>query len=298
MRRGEYQGHETIIIENDHFLLESLVDAGPRVVRLIPAWLGENILAETPDAVIRTGLGEYRYFGGHRLWLAPKMVSQTYFPDNHGVTAHEVKNGLNLVGSIEPDTHARKSMSIRTSPSRPIIMIKHLIKNHGTDPIRLAPCAITMMRPNSIALLPQQLGTLDADGFLPNRNFSLWSYSQWDDPRLKLGREYIKIESDTTKRAFRFGYFNSYGWLGYIFQDVLFVKRFGVRRDETYPDNGCNAEVYVTDRVLELESLGALADLQPQEEIVYTETWEIYETNKIPKGLFGGKTLDEVLTRS
>ena len=97
MRRGEFQGHETIIIENEHFQLECLVDAGPRIVRLIPACIGENILAEAPDAVVRTALGKYRYFGGHRLWLAPKIISQTYFPDNHGVTAHEVKNGLNLV---------------------------------------------------------------------------------------------------------------------------------------------------------------------------------------------------------
>jgi len=295
MKSGDFHGHETVIIENEYFQLECLANAGPRIVRLIPAWMGENIFAEIPGAAVRTELGKYHFFGGHRLWFAPKLQSQVYFPDNHGVTTVEVKDGVKLVGSIEPDTHTRKSISIQTSPVRPFIMIKHMIKNHGTESIRLAPCAITMLRPNSIALLPQQVGTVDKEGFLPNRNLALWSYSRWDDPRLDLGHDLIQVRSDDTKRAFRLGYFNAQGWLGYVLDDVFFVKRFGVRRDEVYPDNGCNAEVYATDRAMELESLGALTDLKPQEELVHTETWEVYKANDIPRELIGGKALVDVL---
>jgi hypothetical protein len=295
MKNGDFHGHETVILENEHFQLECLTSAGPRIVRLIPAWLGENIFAELPDALIRTELGNYHYFGGHRLWFAPKIQSRVYFPDNHGVTVTEIKHGLKLIGGIEPDTHTRKSISIRTSPSRPFLMIKHMIRNHGTEGIRLAPCAITMLRPNSIALLPQQVGLVDKDGFLPNRNLSLWSYSRWDDSRLGLGQDLIQVRSDSSKRALKLGYFNVLGWLGYVFEDVFFLKRFGVRRDEEYPDNGCNAEVSSTDRMIELESLGALVDLKPQEELVHTETWELYNTNDIPRELMGGKNLADVL---
>jgi hypothetical protein len=112
---------------------------------------------------------------------------------------------------------------------------------------------------------------------------------------LKLGREFIKVRSDDTKQAFRLGYFNPQGWLGYVLEDVFFVKRFGVRRDEEYPDYGCNSEIFITNRTLELESLGAMVELKPQEEVVHTETWEVYETNNIPKDLLGGKTLAQVL---
>ena len=295
MKNGDFHGQETVILENEHFQLECLANAGPCIVRLIPAWLGENIFAEIPDVAIRTELGNYHYFGGHRLWFAPKVQSQVYFPDNHGVTVTEIKDGLKLVGGIEPDTHTRKSISIQTSPSRPFIMIKHMIRNYGTETIHLAPCAITMLRPNSIALLPQQVGLVDKDGFLPNRNLSLWSYSRWDDPRLELGQDLIQVRSDNSKRALKLGYFNVLGWLGYVFEDVFFLKRFGVRRDEEYPDNGCNAEVSSTDRMVELESLGALVDLKPQEELVHTETWELYKTNDIPRELMGGKNLVDVL---
>jgi len=295
MRRGEFHGHETVIVENEHFQLECLADAGPRIVRLIPAWVGENIFAEMPNTAIQTAMGNYHYFGGHRLAIAPESMERTYIPDDHGVTAKKVLNGLRLTGGIEPDTHIRKTISIEASRSRPFIMIKHKIENCGRTSIRLAPWAVTMLRPNSVALLPQQLGTVDSDGVLPNRNFSLWPYTRWEDPRLKLGDVFIKIKSDTTKQTFKLGYFNPHGWLGYAFEDVFFVKRFGVRRDDEYPDHGCNAEVYATDRVLELESLGALVDLKPRENIVHTETWELYETNSIPKELLNGMTLKEVL---
>jgi hypothetical protein len=152
-----------------------------------------------------------------------------------------------------------------------------------------------MMRPHSTAILPQQFGAIDKDGLLPNRTFSLWSYSRWEDPRLKLGDEFITVNANGTKSPFKLGYFNPHGWLGYVFEDTFFVKRWGVRRGEEYPDQGCNAEVYTNDRFIELESLGALVDLKPQEEIVHTETWEVYETENIPKELLGGKSLRSVL---
>jgi hypothetical protein len=44
-----------------------------------------------------------------------------------------------------------------------------------------------------------------------------------------------------------------------------------------------------------LESLGALVDLKPQEELVHTETWEVYTKNNIPRELLGDKILDDVL---
>lgn len=295
MKNGDFHGHETVIFENEHFQIECLASAGPRIVRLIPAWMGENIFAELPGPSVRTELGEYNFFGGHRLWFAPRLQSQVYFPDNHGVTVTEIKDGLKLVGGIEPDTHTRKSISIQTSPSHPFIMVKHMIRNYGTESMHLAPCAITMLRPNSVALLPQQVGLVDKDGFLPNRNLSLWSYSRWDDPRLELGQDLIQVRSDSSKRALKLGYFNVLGWMGCVVDDVLFVKRFSVRRDEKYPDNGCNAEVFVSDRMIEMESLGALVDLKPQEELVHTETWEVYSKDNIPRDLFGGKTLEEVL---
>jgi hypothetical protein len=297
MNLGDFHGRETIILANEYFQLECLAEAGPRIVRFIPAWLGENIFAEVPEFVNQTALGEFHYFGGHRLWTAPESLTRTYIPDDHGVTVKKMTNGLKLVGGIEPDTHLRKTLSIQLSPNRPFVMVKHKIENLGRATMRLSPWAVTMLRSKSTAILPQQFGTVDKDGVLPNRSFALWSYSRWEDTRLKLGEEFIRIEANDLSQPFKLGYFNPHGWLGYRFEDVFFVKRFGVRRDEEYPDFGCNSEVYTNDRFIELESLGGLVNLKPHEDVVYTETWEVYETTNIPKELFGEKALEAILKK-
>lgn len=295
MSLGDFHGRETIRLANNYFQLECLAEAGPRIVRLVPAWLGENILADLPEMVTRTVHGDYHFLGGHRLWIAPESLEQTYIPDDTGVTAKKTPHGLRLEGSIQPDVHIRKSISIQLSLDRPLVMVKHRIENCGRSPIQFAPWALTMLRIGGTALLPQELGTVDKDGLQPNRTFSLWAYSRWDDGRLKLGDEFIKIKATANRQPFKLGYFNPHGWLGYVFEDVLFIKRFSVRRDDVYPDHGSNAEVYTNHRMLELESLGAVVDLKPHEDVVHTETWEVYDLNNIPKDLFGGKALGEVL---
>ena len=296
MNRGDFYGRETIILANEFFQLECLAEAGPRIVRLIPAWLGENLLAEVPEAVTPTPYGDFHFLGGHRLWIAPESIEKTYIPDDReGVTATKITDGIKLEGNIQRDVHIRKTLLVQVSSKQPHVMIKHVIQNAGRATIRLAPWALTMLRPNSTAILPQQFGTIDTDGFLPNRNFSLWPYTRWDDPRLRLGDEFITIKADGSKPPCKLGYFNPHGWLGYVFEDTFFVKRFGVRRDEEYPDYGCNAEVYTNDKFIELESIGAFVDLKPREEIVHTETWEVYATSDIPKELFGERRLADVL---
>ena len=49
MKYGDFHGHKAVVLENEHFRLECLAQAGPRVVRLIPHWTGENIFAELPN---------------------------------------------------------------------------------------------------------------------------------------------------------------------------------------------------------------------------------------------------------
>jgi len=295
MKYGDFHGHKTVVLENEHFRVECLAQAGPRIVRLIPSWTGENLFAEVPDFTTKTSAGEYHYFGGHRLWYAPESLSHAYIPDSQGISIKEVQDGLRLTGVDEPGTGIRKSVTIQMSPTRPFIIVKHKLQNYGRAPVRLAPWALTMMRPMGTAILPQQSGSVDSDGVLPNRRFALWPYTRWDDPRLHLGDEFITVKSDSINQVLKFGYFNPHGWLGYVYDDVFFIKRFGVRRDKEYADYGCNSEIYASNRTTELESLGPIVDLEPREDIIHTETWEVYKDTEIPKDLLGEKTLKELL---
>ena len=71
-------------------------DVGPRIVRYARAG-GENVLGEFPDAAKATSLGEWKPWGGHRLWAAPEAVPRTYYPDN-GPVAFETDVSAAAVG--------------------------------------------------------------------------------------------------------------------------------------------------------------------------------------------------------
>ncbi len=297
MKYGNFHGHEVVVLENGHFRIECLTKAGPRIVRLIPSWMGENVFAEAPDMTFEAPSGEFRYYGGHRLSFAPETLAGTYAPDNDAVDVDERRNGLRIKGPVDPHTHIRKSISIQLTSSEPFVLVKHSLENLSDKPITLAPWAITMMRPGGIGMLPQQYRNIDVDGVLPNRHFALWPYTHWRDRRLRFGEEFITVKAGAPREGMKFGYFNSHGWLGYLFDDVLFVKRFGVRSDATYPDYGCNSEVFSNHRTVELQSLGAVTELAPNRSVTHTETWEVYQEDKIPQDKFGTRSLRERLNQ-
>ena len=298
MEFGTFHGHKTVILRNEHFQVECLAEAGPRIVRLIPAWMGENLFAEAPDVHTKTSSGDFHYFGGHRLWLSPETLSRTYIPDDSGVTVEARSHGLRLKGPVQAEIQIRKTIAVQLTSSEPFILVKHTLENCGAHPIALAPWAITMMRPGGIGILPQQRKNVDNEGLLPNRRFALWPYTSWHDRRLRFGEEFVTVKAGAPREGMKFGYFNPHGWLGYLFDDVFFVKRFGVRSDETYPDYGCNSEVYCNHRMVELESLGPVTELAPNQTLIHTETWEVYKESEIPKDKFGERNLRERLSQS
>ncbi|MFT3896065.1 MAG: hypothetical protein QM730_30990 [Anaerolineales bacterium] len=296
MRTGNFHGCKTIIIENEHFLVECLAEAGPRIVRLIPAWMGENLFAETPDVTRTTLMGEFQYYGGHRLSVAPETAAQSYVPDNSGLIFEERTNGVRLRGAVDETSNIRKTMSIQLSSAGPFVLVKHALENVGTEPVRISPWAITMMRPGGVGILPQPQAMLsEVEGMHPNRHFAMWPYSRWNDRRLRLGEEFVAIKAGAPREGLKIGYFNAAGWMGYLFDDVFFVKRFGVRSDEQYPDFGCNSEAFSNHRVVELQSLGPITELAPKKSVIHTETWEVYKEKEIPKDKFGERTIRERL---
>lgn len=295
MKMGDFHGSRTVIIENEHFQVECLAEAGPRIVRMVPRWMGENLFAETPDLSKTTPQGEFEYFGGHRLSVAPETVALSYEPDSSGLTVEEKTNGVRLRGAVDGFSKLRKVMSIQLSPAGPFVLVKHALENLGDVPIKIAPWAVTMMRPGGVGVLPQQRKLVDSDGLQPNRNLVLWPYSQWSDRRMRLGEEFAAIKAGAPREGLKIGYFNPLGWMGYLFDDVFFVKRFGVRSDEEYPDFGCNSEAFSNHRMVELQSLGPLTELAPKKAVVHTETWEVYKEKEIPKDKFGERSIRDRL---
>lgn len=273
---GDFYGLPTRIISNAHLRLEFLAEAGPRIVRLMLAGSDENLLAEVPDVHWSTPYGEYFMRGGHRLWHAPEAIPRSSIPDNSGLVIEERDGAVRLCQPEEPETHIAKSLEIRLHEDRPAVTLRHELRNGGVWPVELAPWAITQLPLGGLAVLPQRTEPIDRDGVAPNRHLVLWPYAHWQDPRLRLEDERILIEARPQLPPFKVGYMNHHGWIGYLRQGGLFVKRFEPRTDQPHADMGCNVEVYCNDRFIELETLGPLSRLAPGQSVVHVEMWEVY----------------------
>jgi hypothetical protein len=273
----EFCGHSTAILDNGFLRLEYLTDVGPRIARFFPAGSDVNLLAEFPDFRVDTPYGRYQFMGGHRLWHSPEIMPRTYIPDQP-VTVATLPDGIRLTASPEPGSGMTKSIEIHLHSGRAVATIRHEIRNDGMWSAELAPWALTMFRQGGTAILPQPMGNVDSSGLLPNRNLSLWPYTNINDQRLKLDDDFILLKADPALPPCKIGYYNPHGWMGYWFEGRLFVKRFGTSPGEPHADGGCNAEVYCNDRFIELESLGPLVNIAPGETIMHEETWELFDS--------------------
>ena len=82
---NDFYGQPTRCLQSEWLSLEVLKYAGPRIVRL--SFMGSpNLFAELPHFVIPTSFGDYRFWGGHRLWHAAEAMPRTYFPDDGGLS--------------------------------------------------------------------------------------------------------------------------------------------------------------------------------------------------------------------
>ena len=295
----DFYGLRTRSIGNKLLRLDYLLDAGPRIVRLILGQSGENWMAELPNNVVQTEYGAYHFYGGHRLWHSPEAMPRTYFPDNQAVIVEELAGGVRLLQpTAEPHTGIRKSIEVRLQSDRAALTILHRLQNEGTQDVEFAPWAITQLKQGGIAILPQTLGSLDPAGLLPNRHVVLWPYTRVHDPRLELHDDLVLIRAQPLQPPCKIGYFNRRGWVGYLQNGAFFVKRFQARLDRAHPDYGCNAEVYCNDQFIELETLGPLAQLQPGDSTTAEETWEFFtdlgapQTMEAVRSLVGKMRLD------
>jgi hypothetical protein len=273
---NDFYGLPTQTIGNHHLQLEFLADAGPRIVRLSLAGARENLFAELPRKKIETPHGDYFLRGGHRLWHSPEAMPRTYLPDNAGVTIQPVEGGVRLWQPTEALTGITKNIELRLDPKRAVATITHRLLNDGAETVEFAPWAITMLPLGGTAILPQTVGAIDEAGLLPNRNLVVWPYTRIADARLELGDDLIQIQAHAALPALKIGCMNRHGWLAYLRNGTLFVKRFKPQPDRAHPDFDCNTEIYCNDEFIELETLGPLTRLQPGQSVSHVETWEVY----------------------
>jgi len=273
----DFYGLPTGTIGNDHIRVEYLAEAGLRVVRVFVAnpASSENFLAETPGVSWETPYGPYYLRGGHRLWHAPEGVPRSSIPEPRHLDVESYSDGVRLSQPPEPETGIGKELEIRLAPDRPALRVVHRLRNDGLWPVGLAPWAISQLALGGVAILPQTIGPVDPHSLRPNRCLVLWPYTRLTDPRVELHDDYWLVHGRPQRPPCKIGYLNRSGWVGYLRNGILLIKRFRPDEERPHPDSGCNVEVHCSDTCLELETLAPLCNLAPGRSATHVEQWEL-----------------------
>jgi hypothetical protein len=252
-------------------------DVGPRIARYALAG-GENILGETPDAVTKTALGDWKAWGGHRLWHAPEGNPRSYAPDNAPVRFEAVgTDTVRLIQTVEAGTGVQKTITVKLEPAGSGVTVTHALANANLWEVELAPWALTIMRGGGAAIVPQEPYGAHAENLLPVRPLVLWAYTDLSDPRFTIGPRFIRLRSDEKRtQPQKIGIGNRQGWAAYARGRTVFLKRFVHQAERAYPDHGSNVEIFTNGSFIELETLGPLARLRPGEIAEHVERWELF----------------------
>ena len=255
------------------------LDVGPRVLAFSRVG-GDSPLQVYEDQAGGMRETTWRNRGGHRLWAAPEDLEVTYALDNAPIEHHPLDDfAARVIAPREPSTGLVKEIDLRLDPEKVELTLTHRIRNEGA-PRTLAPWALSVMRTEGLAIIPiPPMGEHPRD-LLPNRAMVLWPYTDLSDPRWRVGRRLITLRQDPARGATKIGLAHSLGWLAYAWGKVLFEKRFAHDAAAAYPDMGCNCEIFTNQRMLEVESLGPLARLEPNHATEHVERWRLHDLDE------------------
>jgi len=254
-------------------------DIGPRVIRYGFVG-GENLLAELPDDKVETEFGEWRPWGGHRLWHAPEAKPRSYVPDNEPIEFEPLGDrAIRLIQPVETQTGLRKEMTVALDETGTRLTVGHTITNCGQWAVELAPWALTIMNGEGggTVVLPQEPYISHADCLLPARPMVLWHYTDLSDPRWRFLKKYVLLNVDAAlDEPQKVGIANKQGWAAYAHGGSLFLKRFPFREGAAYPDCGCNCETFTKGSFVEVETVGPLTAVAPGGTAEHIETWSLF----------------------
>jgi hypothetical protein len=289
VERFSYRGwNNAYKLSNGVVELVVTADVGPRVLSYGFCG-GENQFHEIAEDLGRSGGSEFRLYGGHRLWASPE-VERTYYPDNTAVLVSQRGKTTRFTAAAEdlaPGTRLQKELDIELAPTGTEVRITHRITNHDERATKLALWAPTMMRGQGRAILPLSPRiAMDKDHYQSVGAFGIWSFTDFADPRWVFGSSFIQLRQLAQPTA-RFkeqmgGIYNASGWGAYHRTGFLFVKKVDVIGAATYPDFGCNFQVFTNPEFLELETLGPVVDLNSGATGEHEERWQLFA--EVPGG--------------
>lgn len=262
-------------VTNGEIELIVTTDIGPRVMRLGFVG-GRNVFKEFKDQLGKSREKDWQLRGGHRIWVAPEMVPESYAPDNVPVQASVQGDTITLTEPVEA-VGFQKQMTIQMAPTGASVKVTHRIRNANKTSKHIAVWSMSMMAQGGMAIsgFPPR-GSHDQ--FLqPTNPLTMWAYTDFSDTRWKFTKKYITLRQDPkNSESEKTGLYNANTFGAYLLGTDLFVKRYKAEKPpEHYPDFGCSYEMFTNNEFLEIETLGPLQDVAPQQQIEHVEQWTL-----------------------
>ncbi|MDR3709764.1 MAG: hypothetical protein P4L33_15825 [Capsulimonadaceae bacterium] len=291
METIDFEGWKDCIrLANGALELVAFTKAGPRIVSLSSPG-GANLFGLLDEFKGKIGpSNEWTIYGGHRLWHAPEYKPRSYQPDNDPVGVREEDGDLVLTEATEAATGIQKEMAIRLAgDNTPAVQVEHRLTNRGTWAVELAPWALSVVAPGGRVIFPQapHKDHGEDNDYLPARPLVMWPFTDMADPRWTWGTNYIQLRSDASRDfAQKLGVYSPDAWAAFEAPSgdllVIFIDLdpFG---PEVHADMGSNFETFTKGAFQELESLGPLVNLGPDETVTHIETWVVLKNPGLPK---------------
>lgn len=261
-----------VFLDNGVISLGVTVDVGPRIIYFSGNGK-ENVLFEDTERRFTEPAGEYGTwvaYGGHRIWCAPEVNPETYYPDNGCVDCTITEKGVILKPPVTP-FGKEFTMIVEMDDSAPVVRLTHKIKNVSDSDAEFAAWSVTSLTDGGVCMIPMNT---EKRGYLPNRVMSLWDYTDIYDSRFRMTNSEVRIKQDGfIRKAFKAGFNLEDGYALYAVKDQIFAKCIPEYEDVCYPDFSCNFEVYTNNLFLECELLGEKRKYAKGEEAVISEQW-------------------------
>lgn len=252
------------------------LDFGIRVVHL--SCVGcENLFYEQPSDRSDgfTTPDGWILYGGHRLWLAPEC-DNSYYPDNAPVKYHVSDDVIVFEQDTDPLLQVRKRLMLSFGEDGSVC-IDQQIENASDHPIEGAAWGVNTLGAGGEAEI--SFGYIQKGGYNPQRFISLWSDTNLGDPRLKFEKDHLFAQHLPLDDYLKIGLYSYPGKAIFRNKGQKFELTFCAEPFEQYPDNGCNFELYMCKRFMELESLGEKKTILPGQCAGHTETWRIEKSD-------------------
>jgi hypothetical protein len=230
----------------------------------------------------QTGGDRWRNYGGHRLWHAPEHPTRTYYPDNTPITVEQTGGLVRISQPPEPTTGIGKTIELDMAETSPHVRVIHRLTNHGLWPVECAPWALSVMAAGGTAVVPLPSRGEHPRDLLPGNHIVLWPYTNMADPRWTWGQKYILLRQ-TDAPPQKAGADVPDGWAAYANTVCLFIKLFERQAGAVYPDLGCNFETFTNRVMLEVETLGPLARVEPGASVEHVEDWCLFPATPLPQ---------------